>query len=148
MINSMFPILSLSAIGYLACAPHVGLTTIANPLQIPLKTGIFAGVATHNGTEQWLGIPYAQPPLGILRFKTPLFPKASQDVRDASQFGNACPQPPSNSLGAAIGEDCLVLNVRRILLHAVLTVAACALRYGDLGAQVQMLDSRFWCGYM
>jgi carboxylesterase type B len=113
MISSILPILALSAIEW-TCAPHIGLTTIefSDPLQITLKTGIFAGVATPNGTEKWLGIPYAQPPLGTLRFKAPLFPKASREVRDASQFGNACPQPLSNSLGAAIGEDCLVLNVR------------------------------------
>ncbi len=31
--------------------------------------------------------------------------------RNATTFGNACPQPPGD-LGASISEDCLYLNVR------------------------------------
>jgi len=112
MISGMLSILALSlSVGYWACVPHVTTAESLDPLQINLKAGIFTGVATPNGTERWLGIPYAQPPIGILRFKAPLSPKASQEARNASQYGNACPQPLSNSLGAAIGEDCLVLNV-------------------------------------
>ena len=82
---------------------------------VTLESGIFTGV-TFNGTERWLGIPYAQPPTGPLRFKAPKYPKPSPwRLYNAVQFGNACPQPPSGeytNLGAPISEDCLVLNVR------------------------------------
>jgi carboxylesterase type B len=111
-LNDKLTMIALSVLHYWACV--LGSTTAesSSHLQIYLKTGIFAGIVTPNGTERWTGIPYAQPPLDILRFKAPLPPKASQEFRNASQFGNACPQPPSNALGAAISEDCLVLNVR------------------------------------
>ncbi|KAA1469629.1 alpha/beta-hydrolase [Dentipellis sp. KUC8613] len=66
-------------------------------------SGTFRGVATPNNTERWLGIPYAEPPVGSLRFKAP----------NATSFGDACPQPPSDSLGAPTGEDCLFINVWR-----------------------------------
>jgi len=86
----------------------------AGTVDIKLKTGTFRGVATSNGTDKFLGIPFALPPVGALRFKPPVpVTKASTAVRDASAFGNACPQPADSTLGAPIGEDCLFLNVWR-----------------------------------
>ncbi|EJF67176.1 alpha/beta-hydrolase [Dichomitus squalens LYAD-421 SS1] len=83
-------------------------------LDIHTSSGIFRGVATANGTERWLGIPFAQPPIGSLRFKAPVpFVNRSTSIQDASTFGNACPQVPSTSLGAPQSEDCLFLNVFR-----------------------------------
>lgn len=66
-----------------------------------------------NGTERWLGIPFAQPPVGALRFKAPVPVKSPSDgVTNATTFGNACPQRISN-VGAPISEDCLYINVWR-----------------------------------
>ncbi|KAF9266437.1 alpha/beta-hydrolase [Marasmius fiardii PR-910] len=99
----------------------ISSTTVsaANPLDVQLTIGTFRGV-TRNGTEQWLGVPYATPPVGTRRFKAPqpllrhpIGNDSSSTVKDASQFGNACPQIPSDSLGAPVGEDCLYLNVWR-----------------------------------
>ena len=97
------------------------LTT--TPVTVRLNTGTFRGLRTpQNGTDQFLGIPYAQPPLGKLRFKAPkAITVPATGIQDASKFGNACPQPGTNaegfpqdsSLGAAIAEDCLFLNVWR-----------------------------------
>ncbi|KAG6877443.1 hypothetical protein C0993_007251 [Termitomyces sp. T159_Od127] len=81
-------------------------------LDIRLPIGTFRGVSTAQGIEKWIGIRYAQAPVGPLRFKAPVpVPTVSPDaeVIDASKFGNACPQLPSN-LGAPIAEDCLFLN--------------------------------------
>ncbi|KAK7044075.1 hypothetical protein VNI00_007791 [Paramarasmius palmivorus] len=90
----------------------------STPLDVRLRSGTFRGVSTANGTEKWLGIPYAAAPVGSRRFKSPAplkhGPMAGNElVKDASQFGNACPQLPSSSLGAPISEDCLFLNVWR-----------------------------------
>ena len=83
-----------------------------NTIDIKLKTGTFRGLSTSNGTEKWLGIPFALPPIGQLRFKAPIpITKASSSIMDASTFGNACPQPAA-TLGASIAEDCLFLNVK------------------------------------
>lgn len=84
------------------------------PLVVSLTSGTFKGTSSGspNNTEKWLGIPFAEPPIGNLRFKAPTpIIKPSNLVKDASQFGDACPQEPSATLGAPMSEDCLKLNV-------------------------------------
>lgn len=43
---------------------------------------------------EYLGIPYAQPPLGELRFSAPRPSKPWSGTKDTSKFGAMCPQPP------------------------------------------------------
>jgi carboxylesterase type B len=78
---------------------------------VTAPAGIFLGESTSNGTERFLGIHYAQAPVGSLRFKAPVPVATSNESFNATQFANACPQRPSSSLGAPVGEDCLALNV-------------------------------------
>ena len=68
-----------------------------------------------NGVNKFLGIPYAAPPVGELRWQPPQ-PVARWGGRplDATAFGNICAQ--TTTLGvfagpASIDEDCLYLNV-------------------------------------
>ncbi|MDW6001368.1 carboxylesterase family protein [Vibrio mangrovi] len=84
----------------------------AYPEQVNLKQGRFTGVTdSSSGTNYWLGIPYAQAPVGELRWQVPLAPKASHVRFQADQQGNICPQV---SAGEVIGdEDCLNLNIYR-----------------------------------
>lgn len=71
------------------------------------------------GSTAFLGIPFAQPPVGALRWCPPLPPQPWDDVRDASQFGAASWQPvggPLDGLVPGMGsddqsDDCLSLNV-------------------------------------
>lgn len=58
------------------------------------------------------GVPYAAAPVGELRWKAPQAAPAWDGVRDATQWGDRCPQGAS-SMGAEnpISEDCLNLNV-------------------------------------
>ena len=85
----------------------------ASSLVVNTTSGVFQGVSVANGTERWLGIPFAQPPNGELRFKAPApITTPIPGLQDATNFGNACPQIPSN-LGAPISEDCLFLNIWR-----------------------------------
>lgn len=89
--------------------------------------GVDDGAAS--GTYFWKGVPFAQPPVGALRWQPPLEPTAWQGERDARQFGSACLQigriygPGANNrfddtiastLGQPVGsEDCLTLNIWR-----------------------------------
>ena len=61
------------------------------------------------GTMAFLGIPYAAPPTGDLRWKPPEPPKAWSGVRDATSFGNECAQMGREGMRGS--EDCLTLNV-------------------------------------
>ena len=56
------------------------------------------------------GIPYAAPPVGNLRWKPPQPPLSWMGTRDASAFGNVCPQLNGNNQYVGI-EDCLFLNI-------------------------------------
>lgn len=87
-------------------------TACAQDLDVHLHTGIFRGVSTPNGdVNKWLGIPFAEPPVGELRFKAPVaITKRSSALKDATKFGQACPQLDGD-LGAPMSEDCLFLNV-------------------------------------
>ncbi|PBK67647.1 alpha/beta-hydrolase [Armillaria solidipes] len=82
-------------------------------LDVQLPSGTFTG-QNIKGLDRWLGIPFALPPVGDLRFKAPVpVPTNSSRVQhDATTFGDACPQPPGD-LGASISEDCLFLNIWR-----------------------------------
>ncbi|MHB8384437.1 MAG: carboxylesterase/lipase family protein [Candidatus Binataceae bacterium] len=70
------------------------------------ESGFVAGVTT-NGVNEFLGIPYAKPPVGALRWTPPIpygfFPGF---FLEATKFGSECTQ--SGSLGS---ENCLFLNV-------------------------------------
>lgn len=56
------------------------------------------------------GIPFAAPPVGDLRWRPPEPPESWTGVRDATSFGNRCPQVDND--GQPLGnEDCLTLNV-------------------------------------
>ncbi|TFK95046.1 alpha/beta-hydrolase [Polyporus arcularius HHB13444] len=96
-------LLSLSTFGVTAAS-----------LQVDTTAGSFIGQQLSSGLDRWLGVPFAEPPVGSLRFKAPVpITKPSRTVKNASTFGNACPQVPSDSLGAPMAEDCLFLNVFR-----------------------------------
>ncbi|KDQ59069.1 hypothetical protein JAAARDRAFT_77955 [Jaapia argillacea MUCL 33604] len=103
--------LALATFGSTYASPFESLSS---SLQVSLASGIFRGISNENGTESWLGIPFAQPPIGNLRFKAPVaIVEPAAGVQNASTFGYACPQAPSTSLGAPMNEDCLTLNVWR-----------------------------------
>ncbi len=64
---------------------------------------------------QFLGIPYAQPPVGNLRWRAPLAMEPWSGVRSATTFGAPCAQPDlgdwNRKDAAKSQEDCLFVNV-------------------------------------
>ncbi|MFN2537907.1 MAG: carboxylesterase/lipase family protein [Mycobacteriales bacterium] len=84
---------------------------------IQTPTGAVAGFPL-GGATRYLGIPYAQPPAGALRWQPPLPATSWSGVLEATAFGPSAPQltgpfsglVPGMTVGAT-SEDCLTLNV-------------------------------------
>jgi para-nitrobenzyl esterase len=66
--------------------------------------------AVESSYRAFRGIPFAAPPVGDLRWRSPAAPASWQGVRSATAFGNRCPQIDIS--GVLVGnEDCLTLNI-------------------------------------
>jgi len=85
----------------------------AGPL-VKIDSGIVQG-QTVGAVNAFLGIPYAAPPVGNLRWKPPMPPAKWEDVRKATSFGARCMQTRVYSdmvfRDPGISENCLMLNV-------------------------------------
>jgi para-nitrobenzyl esterase len=73
-------------------------------------------VAPKDGVRSFKGLPFAQPPIGDLRWREPQPAKNWTGVRDADKFGPTCMQRVSAASdywfrGDGMSEDCLYLNV-------------------------------------
>ncbi|HEY9626812.1 MAG TPA: carboxylesterase family protein [Coleofasciculaceae cyanobacterium] len=83
---------------------------------VTIDTGRLEG-AIANQVLSFKGIPYAAPPVGELRWRSPQPAAPWQGVRSATAYGHDCIQLPLLGDAAASGgttsEDCLVLNVWR-----------------------------------
>ncbi len=87
-----------------------------NPIQVKIENGIIEGI--HNtdvGLDMFLGVPFAKPPVGELRWKAPQPAENWDGVLETETFGNRPVQ--TNVWGDMIyrsdkmSEDCLYLNV-------------------------------------
>jgi len=89
-----------------------------NPVRI--DSGLISGAADKSGVTAYLGIPFASPPVGQLRWRPPQPAGHWQGVREADHFGASCMQDEPGSrlpwteefmTQGAISEDCLFVNV-------------------------------------
>ncbi len=104
------------------------LSTTRRMTKFGLVDGMDSSATT--GTFAWFGVPYAQPPVGPLRWQAPVDPQPWTGVRAATRFGHACaqvgryfsPAPDDAPYGLAVregfgkpvgSEDCLTLNIWR-----------------------------------
>ena len=72
--------------------------------------GAVRGLAT-GAVAEFLGIPYAAPPVGAMRWRSPQPAARWSGVRDAAQFAPHCPQSATPFGQASTSENCLFLNV-------------------------------------
>jgi para-nitrobenzyl esterase len=86
------------------------LTPAASAGVIPTDKGPVRGTSTAFVNE-YLGIPYAAPPAGDLRWRPPQPVERWHGPRDATHFANHCPQKASPFGSSSVSEDCLYLNV-------------------------------------
>lgn len=82
------------------------------------QNGPLVGFADNYSTQAWLGISYAQPPLGELRWRAPQPAEPWQGTYQALKYGSPCTQfqgllaGTDGEDGQLVGsEDCLTLNV-------------------------------------
>ena len=81
---------------------------------VKTRYGTFNGFVDEKGVKTWLGIPFAQPPVGKLRWQAPQPLKSSNKSFDAKKFGfvavqNVDENEPSSKNPQS--EDCLTLNI-------------------------------------
>ncbi|AHM61943.1 carboxylesterase [Flammeovirgaceae bacterium 311] len=83
--------------------------------RVKTANGVVEGVTEKSGVRSFKGIPFAQPPVGELRWREPQPPKNWQGVRKADKFGPRAMQRPifgdMNFRSDGMSEDCLYLNV-------------------------------------
>ncbi|KAL2869952.1 putative triacylglycerol lipase [Aspergillus lucknowensis] len=91
--------------------PVLFVAASAKPLVVDLGYAQYRGHALSNGVAQWLGIRYAAPPLGSLRFSAPQDPDEVDGIQDASQHGPLCLPINTYPIPADSSEDCLFLDV-------------------------------------
>ena len=106
---------ALTALSLLATSRPAGAATRSNQAAGVVQTsnGAVRGVS-RTRFDAWLGIPYAAPPVGALRFKAPQPAARWSGVRDATKFGDRCVQGSGWDPGYEqpnLSEDCLYLNV-------------------------------------
>lgn len=93
------------------CLLGVGCAGSAASPVVQTESGQVAGMA-RNGAHEFRGIPYAAAPSGERRWARPAAPTAWIGVRDASEFGSACPQEARfNLTEGSENEDCLSINI-------------------------------------
>jgi para-nitrobenzyl esterase len=119
------PIVAAFAIGAISVAALVGPALIsanyaASSAEAPACGGATT-VTTNSGAvcglvkddvDEWLGVPYAAPPIGDLRWQPPQPSVGWTAVRSATAFGSSCIQrftPGAPTDGQS--EDCLYVNV-------------------------------------
>ena len=80
---------------------------------VKITGGQIKGALLGKGGAVFKGVPYAQPPVGELRWREPMPVKPWAGVRDATAFGAICAQPAIFNRNAPrfSNEDCLYLNV-------------------------------------
>ena len=123
-MTALRPLAAIAAcLALAACAnakpnPSIGNANVnADPGQlVDAPAGAVRGT-TDGDVRVFKGIPFAQPPVGPLRWKPPVPLARWNGLRDASEFGAACHQPPPRLSNIYAGkpmplsEDCLTLNV-------------------------------------
>ncbi len=103
-------LVAVAAAGTLMAPMHA---KAASSPRVETKEGPVKGFL-NNGVAEFLGIPYAAPPVGDLRWQPPQSHTAWNNVLEATAYGLNCAQTATNGIFAGpanSNEDCLYLNV-------------------------------------
>jgi para-nitrobenzyl esterase len=92
------------ALGLVACGGS------DSGFEVNTAQGAVSGTETAS-SYVYLGIPYAAPPVGNLRWRAPAAPASWSGTRSGKNYAPHCAQPASPFGSASTSEDCLYLNV-------------------------------------
>ncbi|XP_044727128.1 neuroligin-4, Y-linked [Chrysoperla carnea] len=84
-------IFGVECVGSASVLVHKYSTRVVRTKYGPLRGVI---VHSHPPVEAFLGVPYATPPLGSLRYMPPVTPSMWRNARLADRFSAVCPQKP------------------------------------------------------
>lgn len=106
----------LTIVALVALLVSAACAAITDPVRV--EQGLVTGAAGKNpDVRVYRGIPYAAPPVGDLRWKSPQPPASWQSLRTATEFSHDCMQTPYSGTSIyqsklrPLSEDCLYLNV-------------------------------------
>jgi len=109
----LFKVAAIAAVALLSIASCSEKKTEMT-LQATTQQGVVEGL-DQDGIKVFLGVPFAEAPVGELRWKAPQPKQAWEGVRDAKEFGDDPMQPnvfgDMNFRGPKRSEDCLYLNI-------------------------------------
>jgi para-nitrobenzyl esterase len=121
MMKAVGVFLSLLIMG--CSAEETDFSASSAALTVSVEQGLVEGIQSpfeHSSglpVTVFRGLPYAQPPVGDLRWRPPVAPASWQGARKADTFANSCYQPQHTSTfvwrreAFAVSEDCLYLNI-------------------------------------
>jgi carboxylesterase type B len=100
--------------------PHLEKSAPTGTITISTKLGLITGNINYPDSNYpkkvftFYNIPFAKPPVGVLRFAKPIPYGRWTGNRNATVLGNQCMQPTDSLLqipGVETSEDCLILNI-------------------------------------
>lgn len=112
--------LAAAVLGLVGCTDGGDANLSAEPEHRLIQQGSVIGLIQDNGSYAWLGIPYAKPPVGDLRWRPPQNPDRFTAPFIADDNSQLCPQfvsnlsagvPDEDGDGIVGSEDCLYLSV-------------------------------------
>jgi len=133
--------LLLAALLFAVQSAAMAQTAPATAVTVKAAAGMLRGFE-QDGMRSFLGVPYAKPPVGDLRWRAPQPLPAWSGSRDALQFGAQCMQGRRGTTPVAMSEDCLFLNIwvpakpRHRQLPVLVWVHGGAFKVGSAGQPV------------
>ena len=88
-----------------------GLNGATSRPTVKLDYAEYGGNCNARGVDEFLGIRFAAPPVGDLRWRAPEDPAPAAGVQDATEFKAVCVGQGEEVVVGVTEEDCLSLNV-------------------------------------